>query len=122
MAGTAGIFKEEDPCTRKKVLRRRGWYMPIRAVMKGIWSIKCTAMMYMEVYYMISRQRRVSAGGQDLHTQARKPDYHTAGCFYGLRVLDTDEYNRIRLHFAAELLQERNRLFAGAFWNRMVLL
>ena len=57
-----------------------------------------------EVYYMISGNAEYLLEGRTYTPRPGSLIIIPPGCFHGLRVLDTDEYNRIRLHFAAELL------------------
>ena len=62
-----------------------------------------------EVYYMISGNAEYLLEGRTYTPRPGSLIIIPPGCFHGLRVLDTDEYNRIRLHFAAELLQEEEQ-------------
>ena len=62
-----------------------------------------------EVYYMISGNAEYLLEGRTYTPRPGSLIIIPPGCFHGLRVLDSDEYNRIRLHFAAELLQEEEQ-------------
>ena len=58
-----------------------------------------------EVYYMISGNVEYLLEGRTYTPRPGSLIIIPPGCFHGLRVLDSDEYNRIRLHFAPELLE-----------------
>ena len=62
-----------------------------------------------EVYYMISGNAEYLLEGRTYTPRPGSLIIIPPGCFHGLRVLDSDEYNRIRLHFAPELLQEEEQ-------------
>ena len=73
-----------------------------------------------EVYYMISGNVEYLLEGRTYTPRPGSLIIIPPGCFHGLRVLDSDEYNRIRLHFAPELLEEDERALLlepfGAAW------
>ena len=77
-----------------------------------------------EVYYMISGNAEYLLEGR---TYTPRPGsliiIPGRAVFYGLRVLDSDEYKPDTSALCRELLQEEEQaLLLGAFWNRMVLL
>lgn len=62
-----------------------------------------------EVYYMISGNVEYLLEGRTYTPRPGSLIIIPPGCFHGLRVLDSDEYNRIRLHVAPELLEENEQ-------------
>ena len=62
-----------------------------------------------EIYYMITGNVEYLLEGRPYRPRPGSLLVIAPGCFHGLRVLDGNEYHRIRLHFAGEILSDRER-------------
>ena len=69
-----------------------------------------------EIYYMITGNVEYLLEGRPYIPRPGSLIVIPPGCFHGLKVLDGEEYHRIRVHFVKELLGEREReLLLGPF-------
>ena len=76
-----------------------------------------------EIYYMITGNVEYLLEGRPYIPRLGSLIVIPPGCFHGLKVLDGEEYHRIRVHFVKELLGEREReLAAGALCQGVALL
>ena len=62
-----------------------------------------------EIYYMITGNAEYLLEGKSYIPRPGSLIIIPPGCFHGLRVLDGEEYHRIRLHFVKELFGEREQ-------------
>ena len=62
-----------------------------------------------EIYYMITGNVEYLLEGRSYCPRPGSLLVITPGCFHGLRVLDGNEYDRIRVHFTEDLLNGKER-------------
>ena len=62
-----------------------------------------------EIYYMITGNVEYIVEGRTYIPRPGSLVIIPPGCFHGLRILDCEEYHRIRLHFMEDLLGDRER-------------
>ena len=77
--------------------------------MRRIWSTRMHCHNSYEIYYMITGNVEYLLEGRPYRPRPGSLLVIAPGCFHGLRVLDGNEYHRIRLHFAGEILSDRER-------------